>query len=299
MSNYYEILGVEKTASEAELKKAFRKKALQYHPDRNQGDKQAEENFKKANEAYAVLSDAQKRKQYDMYGDQAFHQQYSQEDIFRGTDFGRIFEEFGMGGSSFFSNIFGGGFGGAPGGFSAGPRKGQDVEYPITIGFMDAYGGTERRVAFSLANGVSREITVKIPAGMAAGQKLRVAGKGAPSQGGGPDGDLYIIVNIAPHPDFKRVGDDLETDVNVSAIDAMLGTTVMVTTPSGEKRVKIPAGVQPGTKIRLKDLGFPVRGSRTERGHLYGIVQISIPQNLSKDQIKILESLKESMGIQA
>ena len=166
MSNYYDILGVNKSASESDIKKAYRKKAMEYHPDRNQNNPQAEEKFKQVNEAYAVLSDKQKKQQYDMFGDQKFHQQYSSDDIFRGTDFGSIFEEFGMGGN-IFGNIFGGGFQqGQRGGFGRGPQKGQDVEYPVTVGFMDAYNGTERRVQFSLNDGTKRDLTVRIPQGI-------------------------------------------------------------------------------------------------------------------------------------
>ena len=295
LSSYYDKLGVHKGASDADIKKAFRKKAMELHPDRNPGDKKAEAEFKEVNEAYAVLSDAKKRKQYDMFGDQAFHQQYSQEDIFRGTDFSRVFEEFGMGGSSFFSNIFGGaqGFGGGHAGFG-GPRKGQNVEYPVTIGFMDAYEGTERRVSFSLSDGTSRDIKVKIPKGIEAGQKLRVSGKGAPSPDGGPDGDLYIIIEVAPHPAFTRKGSDLETAIKLNVVDAILGTSFEIKTPSGSKKVKIPAGVQPGTKIRLKEQGFPIHGSNSSFGDLYGIVEVSIPKDLTENQKQLVESLKDS-----
>lgn len=292
VSNYYDVLGVAKGASEAEIKKAFRKKAMEFHPDRNQGDKQAEENFKKVNEAYAVLSDSKKRKQYDMFGDQAFHQQFSQEDIFRGTDFGRIFEEFGMGGN-IFSNIFGGGFGAAGGHGFGGPRRGQNVEYPVTIGFMDALNGTERRISFSLAGGTQRDITIKIPKGVEEGQKLRVAGKGAPSPDGGPAGDLFVVVNVAPHPEFTRQGNDIETQVPLSFIDAILGVSKEIATPAGKKKIKIPAGVQPGTRIRLKGMGFPIRGSGG-LGDLYGIVQVEIPRSITDDQRKLIETLKDS-----
>ena len=292
MSNYYDILGVSKGSSDAEIKKAFRKKAMELHPDRNPGDKKAEDAFKQVNEAYAVLSDAKKRKQYDMFGDQAFHQQYSREDIFRGTDFNRVFEEFGMGGSNFFSSIFGGGFGGQAGGFG-GPRPGQNVEYPLTIGLMDAYTGTERRVSFQLSGGTSRDLTVKIPKGIASGQKLRVAGNGAPSPDGGPDGDLYIIIDIAPHPQFTRVGADLEVDIKLSIVDALLGTSTQVETLDGAKNVKIPAGVQHGTKIRLKGQGFSVHGRKDTRGDLYGIVNIAIPKDLTPEQKTAVESLRE------
>ncbi len=288
MSNYYDILGVSKGASDAELKKAFRKKALQYHPDRNPDNKEAEEEFKRVNEAYAVLSDAQKRKQYDMFGDQGFHQRFSQEDIFRGTDFSKIFEEFGFGGGMF-SSIFGGqGFGGR--GYSQ-ARKGQDVEYPLTIGFMDAFHGAEKRISFSLAGGVERDITVKIPKGIKTGSKLRVSGRGAESMGGGPPGDLFVLIQVAEHPDFKREGDDLETKVRLKISEALLGTSKEIQTLDGAKRIKIPAGVQPGTKIRLKNLGYT---SGDGRGDLFAVVEIDFPKSLSKPQMEIAHSLQEA-----
>jgi curved DNA-binding protein len=295
--NYYEILGVDKTASEADLKKAYRKLAMQYHPDRNQGDKAAEEKFKEINEAYAVLSDPQKKRQYDTVGDTRFHQQYSSDDIFRNTDFASIFEEMGLGGrGSFFSSFFGGGgFGGARGagaGYGyAGPQKGQDVEYPLTIGFLEAYNGTERRVKFSLSDGTEREMTVRIPKGVKAGSRLRISGRGAPSRGGGPAGDLFIIVQVAEHPDFKRVEDNLEVVLTLKISEALLGTSKDVNTPEGLRKVKIPAGVKAGTKIRLKGLGFA--DPNGQRGDLFAVVELEIPRELSDEQKRLIEALAE------
>ena len=292
MSNYYDILGVSKNVNDSDLKKAYRKLAMEYHPDRNQGNPQAEEKFKQVNEAYAVLSDKQKRQQYDMFGDQKFHQQYSTDDIFRGTDFGSIFEEFGMGGS-FFSSIFGGGFqgqGGQRGGFQRGPQKGQDVEYPVTVGFMDAYNGTERKIQFSLSDGTKRDLTVRIPKGVKSGSKLRVSGRGAPSPMGGPAGDLFVIIEVSPHPDFERNGQDIETPVLLKVSEAFLGCSKTVQTPVGEKKIKVPAGVKPGTKIRLRGLGFQGNG---QAGDLFGIVELDIPKSLSDEQKVLIESLQE------
>lgn len=293
-SNYYEILDVDKSASEADIKKAYRKLAFQYHPDRNPDDKEAESKFKEVNEAYAVLSDPQKRKQYDMFGDQKFHQQYSTEDIFRGTDFGSIFEEFGLG-NNFFASFFGGGggFGGAGRGFQQGPMKGQDVEYPIQIGFVDAYRGTERRVQFSLSDGTRRDLTVRIPAGINSGAKLRVSGRGAPSRTGGPEGDLFVVVEVADHPNYTRKGDDIEGPLRLKVSEAFLGCSKEVETLEGTKRIKVPAGVRAGTRIRLRGLGFP-KPSGSGRGDWYAVVDLEIPKELSPEQREAVESLQHA-----
>lgn len=288
MQNYYEILGVQKSATEAEIKKAYRKLAMQYHPDRNPGDKEAEEKFKQINEAYAVLSDTQKRQQYDTFGDQRFHQQYSSEDIFRGTDFGSIFEEMGLGGrNSFFSSIFGGGAGGYGGGRGAGgyggPQKGQDVEYPLSIGFMEAYSGAERRVNFSLSDGTQRELTVRIPKGVKSGAKLRISGRGAASRTGGAPGDLFIQIQVAEHPEFKRIEDDIEVALALKISEAFLGCSKMVNTPDGPKKIKVPAGVRAGTKIRLRGLGFT--DASGQQHDLHAVVDLEIPKELSQEQI--------------
>lgn len=294
MENYYEILGVPKTAGEPEIKKAYRKLAMEFHPDRNQGDKAAEEKFKKINEAYAVLSDEPKRKQYDTYGDQRFHQQYSSEDIFRGTDFGSIFEEMGLGGrGSFFSSIFGGGAGGRggpSGGF--GPQKGQDVEYPLSIGFMEAYSGAERRISFSLSDGTERELTVRIPKGVRSGAKLRLSGRGAASRSGGAPGDLFVNLVVAEHPDFRRVEDDIEVGLPLKISEAFLGSSKLVNTPEGPRKIKIPAGVKAGTKIRLKGLGFT--DSKGLPHDLFAVVDLEITRELSAEQLKAIETLAEA-----
>lgn len=295
MENYYETLGVAKTADEAEIKKAYRKLAMQYHPDRNQGDKAAEEKFKKINEAYAVLSDKDKKRQYDTFGDSRFHQQYSSEDIFRGTDFSSIFEEMGMGGqSSFFSSFFGGagGRGGRGGpGFSHGPAKGQDVEYPVTIGFMDAYNGVEKPISFRLNDGTEHSLTVKIPKGVKSGSKLRVSGRGAPSRQGGQPGDLFLVISILDHPDFKRVDDNVEVTLNLKISEAFLGTSKSVNTPVGEKKIKIPAGVRAGTKVRLKGLGFSSGG---HTGDLYAVIDLEVQKDLTSKQKSAIEALQEA-----
>lgn len=311
MADYYEVLGVDKSASDSDIKSAYRKLALKHHPDRNPDNKEAEEKFKKISEAYAVLSDNQKRKQYDQFGDSDFHQRYSSDDIFRGTDFSSVFNEFGFGnggggggagGASIedlLSGIFGGMSGGRPrgpggqSGFTRAPQKGSDVEYPVQISFHDGLNGCQRNVSFQLSDGTQRQLTVKIPGGTKTGGKLRIAGRGAPGPGGAPAGDLYVVIEVASHPDFTLQGDDIETDVKVKLSEALLGGSAEVHTPNdGDKKIKIPAGVKHGTKIRLKGFGFPKAGGKT-RGDLYAIVNIDLPQNMSGEQKKAAEALRE------
>jgi curved DNA-binding protein len=302
VANYYEVLGVEQGASEAVVKKSYRKLALKFHPDRNPDDKAAEEKFKTISEAYAVLSDPEKKRQYDTYGDSGFHQRYSTEDIFRGTDFSKIFSDFGGAGGGggdmgdIFSSLFGGGggfhrAGGGPQHGPGGPApKGQDIEYALTLGFMEAFQGGERNVSFRTSDGQSHDITVKIPPGIGADQKLRVTGKGAQSPYGGPTGDLYLKISIADHPDFVMDGHDVNTSVQLKISQAILGGSHDVKTPTdGTKRIKIPAGVKPGTKIRLKGLGAPRKSNK--RGDLYATVEIVIPTELTEQQRRVIDEL--------
>ena len=294
MADYYEKLGVKKGASDDEIKKSYRKLAMKYHPDRNPGDKAAEDKFKDISEAYAVLTDDEKRKQYDMFGDQKFHQNFSQEDIFRGADFRNIFTDAGFDGSDIFSRIFGAGFGGGRGGFGGGQApKGQDVEYPVTISFQDAFKGADRLISFRLSDGTSRELTIKVPAGVRDGGKLRVAGKGAASPYGGPAGDLYVVISIAEHPQYSRSGDDIEGKISLKLSEALLGCSKDIETLDGSKKIKVPAGVKPGTKIRLKHLGFPVPG-KAIRGDFYAVVEYDVPNKLSSQQIELVTSLAEA-----
>ena len=295
--DYYDILGVNKNASDEELKKAYRKLAMKYHPDRNPNKKEAEERFKELNEAYAVLSDKEKRKQYDTFGQEGFRQRFSQEDIFRGFDFEDIFSnlfggrgrrEFRSGGRGGydFSDLFG------RGGYQdmgRMPQKGEDMYYEWPISLEEAASGGEKKVSLP-KEGKAEEIYVKIPPGIPSGKKLRVAGKGAAGRNGGPPGDLYLQISIRNHPIFIREGDDLNVEKEIAFSEAVLGTTVEVPTLEGMKKVKVPPGTQCHTKMRLKGLGVPhFQGSG--RGDEYVKVIVKVPKRIGEKTRKLVEEL--------
>ena len=287
-NEYYKLLGLEKGASADDIKKAFRKLAVKYHPDRNPGDKTAEDKFKEINEAYAVLSDPQKKEQYDTYGSSGFHKQYSQEDIFRGFDFNGSFKDMGVGGGEdIFSHLFGGAFGRGNG--RGGPQKGGDLEMETDVSFRDAAQGAEKVVAFR-RNGTREELKVKIPAGVDNGSKIRIAGKGSQGEGGGQPGDLFLIIRVLADPVFTRDNGDLFVDRPIPFSSACLGTSLDVPTLEGDKRIKVPAGIQPGTKIRLKGCGIKPLGSNT-KGDLYVKIGMHVPEALTAEQKKLIEEL--------
>ncbi len=292
--NYYTILGLEKNASPEEIKKAYRKLALKYHPDKNPGDKKAEEKFKEITEAYAVLSNSEKRKQYDQFGETGFHQRYSQEDIYRDFDVGDIFREFGFGTEDIFSHLFGGGFSRRTtyGGARPHPVKGQDFAMRLSIPFRQAALGGERRIDFR-RDGKVEHLQVRIPPGVESGQKLRVGGKGGQSPSGGPAGDLFLEIQVEKDPLFTREDQDLMVKVEVHFSGACLGTSVEVPTLQSVKKVKVPAGIQSGGKIRLKGFGLPA-SSKGAAGDLYAIIEVAVPKKLSPEQKKLLEQLAEA-----
>ena len=224
--DYYDVLGVSKEATPSEIKKTYRKLALKYHPDKNKGDKASETKFKEISEAYAVLSDPEKKQQYDRFGSAQFHQQYSQEDIFRNFNLNDIFSQFDFGsrgGSASFRSGMGGNGGGNPfssffsqgqsagcggGGCRPSPAKGQDMTYQISVALEEVLNGAERTITLR-RNGEEHNVSVKIPKGIEAGKKLRLQGKGGESPNGGPPGDLYLKVEIQPDSKFSRETDDL------------------------------------------------------------------------------------------
>jgi len=299
-TDYYKILGVNKTASETEIKKAYRKLAMKYHPDHTKGDKSAEETFKKISEAYAVLSDKEKRKQYDTFGSAGFQQRYSQEDIFKGSDFESILNElfggsgrFGGGGRGMRFSFDGGGpFGGYQRKQQA-PPKGSDLEYELPLTLEDVVAGTQKIVSFQ-HKGQSEKITVKIPKGMISGKKLRIAGKGEPSPYGGPAGDLYIKAKVLEHPVYDVQAQDLYINRDIKLSEAILGTNISVPTLSGKELIlKIPAGTKHKTKMRLSGHGLPHMHGKGQ-GDLYVHIHVNMPKRLTKKQKGLIEQLAET-----
>lgn len=303
MKSYYDTLGIAKTANEDEIRKAFRKKALKFHPDRNKDNAKAEEKFKEVNEAYAVLKDKTKKQQYDKFGDERFHRKFSEEDIFRGFDVNDILRGFGFSGR-------GGGF---PPGFEGrfdsrseftspfenlsgqrgrGPRKGQNIMSELTVTFEEAALGTEKQFTIQRPKG-NEDTSVKVPPGISNGKKLRLAGKGQPGTHGGPAGDLYFKIRVLPHPIFKREDKNILVDHTIKLTDALLGTTIQVPTLYGEKQVKVPMGTQPQTKLRLKALGVPAVNGKS-KGDQFVRIQVTYPDKLSDEQKKLIEKIKES-----
>jgi curved DNA-binding protein len=291
--DYYQILGVAKNASDAEIKKAYRKLAMKYHPDHSKGDSQSEEMFKKISEAYAVLSDKEKRQQYDTFGSAGFHQRYSQEDIFRNVDLGDILKEFGFGGQGVrFS--FGGGnpFGGPFGGHQRrqAPVKGSDLVYELPLSLREVAQGTSKTVTFQ-HQGRNENITVKIPPGMITGKKLRLAGKGEQSGYGGPPGDLYIQSLVSADPTFTSDGYDLYTSITIRLSESLLGTQVDIPTlDGGALNLKIPPGTRHKTRMRLAGHGLS-KMKESSKGDLYVTVLVNITPKLTSEQKKLVEKL--------
>lgn len=291
--DYYKVLGVEKNATDEKIKKAYRQLAMKYHPDQNKGDKGAEEKFKQVSEAYAVLSDTEKRRQYDQFGANGFHQRFSQEDIFRGFDMSDILKEFGFGGmGSRFSFNQGRSRGGPFGGGSRrqAQMKGSDLVYELPLRVQEIATGTQKTITLQQGGQVEK-VAVNIPKGMITGKKLRLAGKGNPSQFGGPPGDLFIKSKILPDPVYTVEDHNLTISRQVKLTEAMLGTRVSIPTLSGkELTLKVPAGTNHKTKMRLPGQGLP-RMNGKGQGDLYVQILIPLPKTLSEDQRKLAEEM--------
>ncbi|MFP3853288.1 MAG: DnaJ C-terminal domain-containing protein [Anaerolineales bacterium] len=302
--DYYKILGVDRDADQQEIKRAYRKLALQYHPDKNPDDSSAEERFKEINEAYEVLGDADKRAKYDQLGS-SYRQwerrggqpgdfDWSQWAGGRGApegvrvEFGDLGDIFGGGFSDFFNTVFGGarpgqtGFGGMPRGTAR--ARGRDLEQPVSISLEEAYQGTKRIIR---RNG--HDLEVDIPAGAKSGTKVRLSGQGEGAAG--RSGDLYLVVNVQPNDNFRREGDDLHTDVEVDLYTAVLGGEVQVPTLSGAVMLTIPPGSQPGQRFRLRGRGMPKLKNPSQHGDLYAHLKIHLPEKLSEKERALFQEL--------
>ena len=298
--DYYQILGVPRTATQDDVKKAYRKLARQYHPDNNPGDKQAEAKFKEANEANEVLSDPQKRQKYDALGSQwqqyqrtggrpggfDWNQWTTQTQSYDVNDLNDLFGDGGF--SDFFMRIFGGAGSGRPGGGSVhrAPVRGRDYEQPIEIPLRDAFFGTTLTLQKD-----GQKLEVKVPAGVKTGSKIRMAGQGETGRQGGGAGDLYLAVTVQPDPQFEREDDDLKTEAPVDLYTLILGGEAMVKTLSGQVSMKVPPETQPGRVIRLRGQGMPKLRDPQQRGDLYVKVQAKLPQHLSNEEKKMFEQL--------
>lgn len=301
--DYYKILGVDKSATQEDIKKAYRKQARKLHPDLNPNDKEAERQFKELNEANEVLSNPENRAKYDKYGENWKHgeqyeqaqqqqRQYQQQSGnysggFSGTDFGES-EDF----SDFFQSMFGGeggGFGRNLRGSASGKFKGQDVHAELNLNLKDA--AKTHQQTFDI-NG--KKVRITIPAGVSDGQKIKLKGHGNPGFNGGPAGDLYITFNITSDPNFERVGDDLKSKISIDLYTAVLGGEVKVETLEGSVNLKVKPETQSGTTVRLKGKGFPVYKKDGEFGDLFVTYDVKLPKNLTEKQKELFEQLKNS-----
>ena len=284
--DYYKVLGIDKKATADEIKKAYRKLARKYHPDVNPGDKDAERKFKEINEANEVLSNAANRTKYDQAQQQRSQQSrqgggyggFSQSDFGEGADF-----------SDFFQSMFGGGggFSGGSRGSASGKFKGQDVDATLNLPLHEA--AKTHQQTFDI-NG--KKVRITIPAGISHGQKIKLKGHGNRGHNGGPNGDLYITFNIQEDQQFKRMGNDLTTEVEIDLYTAILGGETLVKTLDGTVNLKVKPETQNGAKVKLKGKGFPVYKKEGEFGDLYITYRVKMPTNLSDQEKELFLQLK-------
>jgi DnaJ-class molecular chaperone len=311
--DYYALLGVSRTANEKEIRQAYRRLARKYHPDVNPGDKAAEARFKEIGEAYEVLSDPEKRKKYDQFGPnwQQFERGGPPPGASRGDfrwasgqDGGR-FEGFGDVDEATLNDLLGGLFGGAgAAGQGFGGRRqrrtfahpGQDYEQPVEVTLEEAFAGTQRLVQLQAPDGSTRRLEVKVPAGVTDGSRIRMAGEGGPGLGGAPNGDLYLVVSVRPHPTFSRKGDDLYVDVPVPFHVLVLGGEALVPTLKGTRlELRIPPETQNGRVFRLGGQGMP-RLDGAGRGDLFATATAVLPTNLTDRERELVRELARERG---
>lgn len=297
--DYYEVLGVGKNASDDEIKKAYRKLAIKYHPDKNPGNKEAEAKFKEINEAHDVLSDKQKRARYDQFGHAgvggsggASGNPFAGGNPFgQGGTFnygGQTFSfDFGGAGGSVFDDILGSMFG--FGGGARRPRRGADYQTSVTLTFEEAIFGTTEKVTVE-----GKDLKVKIPAGIDDGMSVRLKGKGGPApEGGSEPGDLYVRVRVKPHKHLTREGAIILSEEHINMVDAALGCEIEVETVDGTVTMKVPAGTQSGTPFKLSGHGVPFRADGDRGPHIVTVI-VETPKNLSRKQKELLEEFRNS-----
>lgn len=317
--DYYKILGIDKSADENAVKKAYRKLAAKYHPDKNPGKKAAEDKFKEINEANEVLSDADKRKRYDALGSSwneygsgrsesgpqrnsrggfqgGSPEGFSQEDL--ASMFGGSSGGSGASGADFFETFFGGRFGTKGFGGSGGsgrnsqgpaPSAGSDYQADVEVTLEEAYGGAKK--IFEL-NG--KKLKLQFKPGIAEGKVIKLAGKGGQGKNGGPDGDFHLHIHVIPHPDLERRGDDLYRALNLEVQDAVLGTQTEIRTLNGSVKLKIPTLTENGKTFRLKGQGMPNYDRAGEYGDMYVTVTLMLPSNLSASELELFQTLVEN-----
>jgi curved DNA-binding protein len=300
--DYYKVLGLEKTASQDDIKKAFRKLAVKYHPDKNPGDKKAEEKFKEVNEANEVLGDPEKRKKYDELGENwKYYQQYGGDpgNFDRsqwgnpGQSFGGNFNAQDFDGdprhfSEFFETLFGdsSGFGSRPGAGSRRAYRGEDLRAELEISLEDAFQGATKQISLD-----GQKLNLKIRPGIRDGQVLRMKHRGAPGRNGGAAGDLLITINIAKHPRYERKENDLHFDQELDVYTAVLGGKLSIQVIDKSIQMNIPAGTDSGKTFRLKGMGMPLYEHPEQRGDAYAKILISIPKNLSEKEKELFNQL--------